>query len=115
MNTKFYTNRNGEISKEDAPTDFVEEMMSEVSGIALSKDVVLEKYQNIDSKVDYERGVQESYSIKLGAFIEWDDDITLEATFDSFEDILSDMRGFCFEELQDFEYAPYIEVEEELL
>lgn len=88
----------------------VMEALEEVQGLRFDDETSMEEcYTEIDTY--WEDGVDFIYSIRLGAFVEWEDKFTLEDEFDSMKEIYNDLKDFTFDEMVDFIYRPYILIE----
>ena len=84
--------------------------LCEVTRMNFSSEISLnEIYSNIDSIV--EDGVEYVYSIKLGAFTWFNDEYTLEQTFDTMREVYQDLEKYCMDEKMDFIYRPYVLIE----
>lgn len=115
MSQKFFTIKNNKVSKELSPTNEVERMINKAAGLRFDSEANFKDYLEVDYGQDYDTGIQYEYNIKFGSFVEWQNGHTLEAIFESMEDMLKDMLQFSLEELEDIIYSPYIEIKEEAL
>lgn len=110
---KYYINAgsDGDIQRGRVESQHVTDKMYELSGMKMNDDVNTSELENFDSFTNYETGEVETYNIKLGAFVEIKGKISLEDTFESMAEIRKDLNKFCLDELQDFFYHAFVEVE----
>lgn len=86
---------------------FTEKQLEQVFALCFDSEISMEdNYSNLEQII--EDGVAYEYSIKLGAFTEWENEYTLEQTFDTMQEIYNDLKNFCMEEKIDFIYRPYV-------